>query len=200
MKRILLVLIILNSTAYAQDERYSISAHFGHSLSGWLYSDTDLRSCFNAGIEVRRQLKQSGLYLQTGLRWNEYGFGDTIQSYIWNGEDYDVSQDEIKLTFFYFTVPLIATYKFNKAVPGLTISAGPQMSVFLFQKSNINGLVSFDSGYNRILNFSTYFSMGYEHNIGDRWILGGEAYSNFIIGADTYYNFGIGISGRYILK
>ena len=139
---------------------------------------------------------QEGFYLQSGIRWNEYGWSQTVQSYVWNGGTYDVSQDDIKITFFYLTLPLIATYKFKKNVPGLTLSTGPQMSLFMFNK--INGNITSDP-WPPFFNFSAHFSLGYEHNLGDKWIVGGEAFSNLIFPFEAY-NFGIGISGRYILK
>lgn len=209
MKRVLIFLIILSATSYAQEEPYSLSSHFGYSLSNSMYANgqTDLKSTFNAGIEIRKQISQKGFHLQSGIRWNEYGFRDLFESFILWDDYAEVVNIDYRSTSFYLSIPLIATYKFKKTIPGLTLSAGPQVSFYLFNKSRYNEDINFYiSNYHPLLNLGLYFSAGYEHTIGERWIIGGEAYSNLNLpvsssfGSEGAYNFGIAISGRYILK
>jgi hypothetical protein len=183
MKRILLVLIIISSTSHAQEERLSISSHFGYSISSKLFASwADLRATFNAGVEIRKQIGKKGIYLQTGIRWNEFGWRQRYSTFDWNGESWELNDLDIKSTYFYLTLPLIATYKFKKLVPGLTLSAGPQLSVYMFRKGKINeDLEPTPANWETsIFNFNAHFAVGYEHNLGEKWILGGELYSNAI--------------------
>ena len=203
----LLIFIFISSSCCAQTESNSLSAHFGYSMSNLLWTDgTKLKSTFNAGIEVRHQIKQSLFHLQSGIRWNEYGFRDQVTEYIWYTENVTINEIDYKSTSFYLTVPLITTYKFKKHIPGLTFSAGPQLSFYMFNKSRLNDDITFSvSNSKPLLNLGFYFATGYEHNINDNWIIGGEAYSNINLPMGSFfgdygnYNFGVAITGRYIL-
>ena len=208
MKRLLFFLLIVSSTSFAQDERLSVSAHLGYSLSNHLYvsDETDFRSTFNAGFEMRKQIAESSFYLQTGLRWNEYGFRDMLVSCVSEEGYYFCDDIDYRVTYFFLSIPAIAIYKFKKIVPGLTLSAGPQLSVYVTDKTYSNGEINFGGfGYPR-LSLSSHFSLGYEKNIGDKWLIGVETFSNinypigWFFGLEGEYNFGLALSGRYILK
>lgn len=191
-----------------KNEKYSISSHFGYSLSQPIHWDyqTDYRSTFNAGIEIRKQIGQKGFYLQSGIRWNEYGYKETSYYYNSNSEGYTIQAIEHKSTSFFLTIPLIATYKFNKIAPGFTVSAGPQMSFYMFSKKKNNDETYFIKNNDPLLNLGIHFSTGYEHYINENWIIGGEVYSNLNFPIHSFFGFegdrnsGLAISGRYILK
>ena len=200
MKYLLTFLIISTSICYAQDEHYSINAHLGYGLSNSMFNggSTELKPTYNAGVEIRRQLGQKGLFLQTGLRWNEYGYRDRTIVYISNNEHNGLITVNYKETSFFLTLPIITTYKFEKALTGLTFSVGPQVSFDLFSKYVYGDDVHFGKSYSQIVNLAFYSSVGYEHNIGKNWIIGTEIFSNLI--PKSVYNFGVGLSSRYILK
>lgn len=208
MKTLLLFLIIC-SNCYAQNGSNSLSAHIGYSMSNLLWTDgTKLKPTYNAGIEFRHQIKESGFHLQSGIRWNEYGFRDQLTEYIWYPDGLVTNNIDFESTSFFITLPIITTYKFTKIVPGLTLSAGPQLSYYLFNKSKVNGNITFSvSNYKPRLNLGFYFASGYEHAISHNWVIGGEVYSNINhpIGSslgydDDYYNFGLAVTSRYILR
>lgn len=201
MKQLALFLLILSSTCQAQDEQLSVSAHFGYSLSELMFSydELDFRSTYNAGIEIRKRLGESQFFLQTGLRWNEFGWSQWIRSWVEFDSYYITSLDRYKFTYFFASIPIITTYKFKKGIPGLTLSAGPQVSFPLFHKTKVNDDISFSPPHQPALNFSTHFALGYEHQIRDNWILAGDLYTNLLF-PEFIYNFGIGLTGRYILK
>ena len=206
IKHLFLLLTALSTSAFAQNERYSISSHLGYALSDgtnyyYYYSPdvnpTDLRSTFSTGLEIRRQMGQKGFYLQSGIRLNGYGWRYKLTFIDPNTNDENINVYTTNLSV--LTIPLTATYKFNKIIPGLTISAGPQIGLLSHRKwqKNNNKLAS---QWNRISpQYSAFFSLGYEHNINNRWILGGAAFSNLVLPKEIY-NFGISISGRYVLK
>lgn len=204
----LIVLLLINSNCYAQIESNSISAHIGYSLSNALWTNgTNLKPTYNAGIEFRHQLKESGFHLQTGIRWNEYGFKSELTEYIWYPDGAVTNHIDFESTSFFITLPLITTYKFKKTVPGLTLSTGPQLSYYLFNKSKFNNNINFSVlNYKPLFNLGFYVATGYEYSLNYKWIIGGEAYSNINLplysnfGSEGNYNFGISLTGRYIFK
>lgn len=208
-KFFVLISLMLSSVSFAQTERYSISVTSAYALSDYTYIhqdyynsnnpySTDLRSTSNAGLEIRRQFGQKGLFLQSGFRWLGYGWKHTNNYSEWNGTD-SIDAGNINTTnLSYLTIPLIATYKFQKVIPGLTISSGAQFSLLSFRKWKQDGTV-LTSEWNmpdQSVNF--YFSLGYENDLSERLILGGELFSNLML--RNVYNFGVGISARYIFK
>jgi hypothetical protein len=98
----------------------------------------------------------------------------------------------------FVTIPFIATYKFNKIVKGITLSAGPQFSFLSFRKWKQDGSTLSSQWDLPDFAFSLYYAIGYERNIAERWILGGEVFSNLI--PKQIVNAGIGLNVRYILK
>lgn len=207
MKKLLILLTILCSTSYAQEGRYSLRVHLGYGITNVLFPTVgEPKPAYNAGIEIRRQTKNPNFYLQTGIRWNEYGYKYDTQLAIWNGEYHELIDATFKSTHFYVSIPLIATYKSEKIIPGLTVSFGPQLSVYTFSKWGYNNDFSFSSGQESILNLGVHSAVGYERNLSEKWLLGGEIYSNINLPINQYFfdfqgnqNFGIGISGRYVL-
>jgi hypothetical protein len=207
MKHIIIIIVLCCFNSFGQEERRSISATFCYGFTDWMHTQsTGLIGSFNAGIEIRQQLKSSGFYVQTGLRWNEYGYSDEGINYSWTGEGFDMVAYDYRATHFYLTIPIIATYKLKKIIQGLTFSAGPQFSFYTFTKSGFNDDLAFHTGRAEISNLGVFSSLGYEKNIGDHWILGGEVYSNFnfpiawYFGAEGYYNFGLAVTGRFLLQ
>ncbi len=201
--------LMLSSVSFAQTERYSISATSAYALSDFTLShydyynpdnpySTDLRSTFNAGIEVRRQFGNKGLFLQSGFRWLGYGWKHTHNYTEWNGSVLEDAVNVNTTNLSYVTIPLIATYKFQKVIPGLTISSGAQFSLMSFRKWKQDGAVLTSQWDMSDQSFSFYFSLGYEHELGERLLLGGELFSNLL--HENVYNFGVGISARYIIK
>ncbi len=187
----------------SEREQRSVSAHLGYGVSNSLWYETDLKPTFNAGIELRRQINQGRTYLQYGIRWNEYGYSETFQSFIWNGEYYDIQKSENKSTSFFLTAPLIFTFKSDQ---GITFSTGPQLSFYLFSKSNYGNEINFHGGDYPLLNFGLYCSTGYEYQVNSRWIIGGEVYTNLNFPLSKWgyelndHNFGLAVTGRYILN
>lgn len=208
MKILFLSLILISSISFAQTEQLSASAHIGYSMSNLLYNggSTNIKGAYNAGIEIRKQISEKGFFFQTGIRWNEYAFRNHTIIFISNSEHYGGITVPYENTSFYLTIPLITTYKFKKSFPGITLSAGPQMSFYLFSKTIINAEKRFYNAGNTIPNLGFHAAIGYEKNIGDNWIIGADIYSNTNFPIHSYfthesaYNFGIGLNGRYLLK
>lgn len=205
---LLFVFYFISFTGNAQGDPLSISANIGYGFSNQLEFNgyTELRSAYNAGIEVRKQVGQKGLYLQTGVRWNEYGYRYIYQTVDWSSGFAELVDVDYRSTSFFLTIPLIATYKLKAGIPGLTFSAGPQISYYVTTKRRLNGELSYVSGNQSAFNLGAHVSTGYERKIAENWILGGELYTNFNFPiGETYasqnvFNFGIGFTGRYILK
>lgn len=172
----------------------------------WNGGGTTLKSTFNAGLEFRKRIKSSNFHIQSGLRWNEYGFRYSFYNCL-DQEGYMICEYvDASITVFFASIPAIFTYKFQKFVPGLTLSVGPQLSVYINDKSVHNEDKSWGGYGYPPLSLSSHFSLGYEKNIGEKWLLGVETYSNlnfpisWFFGLDGNYNFGLALSGRYILK
>jgi hypothetical protein len=209
MRQLLFVLLIVCSAAHAQEGRYWIKAHFGYSVSNWMGTgiETQPRSTFNAGVEIQRRIGQSGFHLQSGLRWNEYGFRQMYETYIYNGEYYDVEDVDFRSTSYFLTLPFIVSYKFKEVLPGLNLSAGPQLSLYMFSKSKRNKDLNLHRWLFPPFNLGLHSAIGYERAIGERWMLGGELYSNFHFPFTFSYGFdggnfntGIAVSCRYLLR
>ncbi|MFD1553999.1 outer membrane beta-barrel protein [Putridiphycobacter roseus] len=205
MKQIFLFFIIFNSVSYGQSEQYSLAGHFGYALSNLsqYYSyvqvnKTECKSTYNIGIELRRQIGQKGIYLQSGIRLTGYGWKNSPVYYNWSSTEIIETTNVNTTNLSFVSIPLIATFKFSKIIPGLTISSGPQISLFSFRKWKQNGDVLSSQWSLPDLAFSVFLSLGYEYKISNTWILGTEVYSNLI--PKEVYNFGIAFSGRYILK
>lgn len=194
---------------FAQNERYSISTAAAYALSDFTYIhydyhnpnstySTDLRSTFNAGFEVRRQFGQKGFFLQSGLRWLGYGWKHTHNYSEWNGSSYEDAINVNTTNLSYLTIPLTATYKFQKGLPGVTISSGAQFSLIEYRKWKQDGTVLTTNWSAPDFSLSWYFSLGYERELAKNWLIGAELFSNLL--PDNVYNFGAGISARYIFK
>jgi hypothetical protein len=204
-----LISLIVTTGVFAQNERYSISVTSAYALSDFTnrhqdyinpnstYS-TDFRSTFNAGIEVRRQFGNKGFFLQSGFKWLGYGWKHTHNYSEWNGSAFEDAVNVNTTNLSYFTIPLIATYKFQRVIPGLTMSAGPQFSFVEFRKWKQDGEVLTADWIVPDLSMSMCFSLGYELELTERWLLGGELFSNLL--PENVYNFGLGLSFRYIFK
>lgn len=198
MKQLFLVILLMSSIAHAQTERYTLGTHFGFGLSdltNYPFSDISslnntFRHTFSSGLEIRRKMGETGFHLQSGIRWNGYGWRSSISS---NGK---LTISATNLSF--VTIPLIATYKFNKALKGITLSAGPQFSFLSFRQWKEDGTALSSQWDVPDLAFSVYYAVGYERNIAEKWIIGGEIYSNLI--PRQIVNFGLGFNLRYILK
>lgn len=199
VKSLLLPLLILSSMSYGQTERYSLRAHLDYSESNRITvgGHEDFRSTFNLGVEVRRRMGQKGFYLQSGIRWNEFGFASLMTSYIWNGVTHVGQVDYYRSTHFFVSIPCIATWKCQKKLTGVTFSLGPQLSFLILRKSKYDNETNFYS--DREIHLSGHFSIGYERPLNDKWLIGAEVISNAVI-PDGFYNFGIGIHANYILK
>ena len=207
MKHLLFLITFLNLNAFAQDERMSMSAHIGYCMSNTLFSETAQSNfCYNAGIELRHRLGVSNFFLQSGIRWNEYGFQDMHNEYIVDGSNTIVNRYMHESTIFLLSIPIITTYKLKSFIPGLTISAGPQLSFYMFSKSEGYDDVIFSSGNYAPTSLSFHTSVGYEYAISEKWIFGAEVNSNFnfpigwFFGSEGEYNCGLALTGRYILK
>lgn len=194
----MLFLFIFGSISYAQTDRYSIKTHINYTLSNMMTSGQDFRSTFNAGVEVRRRIGQNGFHLQSGIRWNEFGYGALLTSFLWNGVTYVEHVNYYKITRFYISLPVIATWKWQEKVPGFTISAGTQLSFLVLRKTTVDKEVNFYTG-DYLPQCIAHFSIGYERALNDRWFLGIEACTNAIL-PDRFYNFGVGLSANYLLK
>lgn len=208
MRQLLLIVILIGTNVLSQSEQFSVSAHLGYGFSNsmWNGGGTNLRSTFNAGVEFRKRIKSSNFHFQSGFRWNEYGFRHAYQSCI-EQDGYFICEDvDARITIFFASIPAIFTYKFQKGIPGLTISAGPQISVYVTDKSIHNDDINWRGYGYPPFSLSTHYSLGYEKKIGEKWMLGIESYSNlnfpigWFFGLDGNYNFGLALSGRYILK
>lgn len=208
MRQLLLIVLLIGTKALSQSEQLSVSTHLGYGFSNsmWNNGATNFRSTLNAGIEFRKRIKASNFHFQSGLRWNEYGFQQDILSCP-QFEGYFQCEDiNYRVTIFMASIPAIFSYKFQKFVPGLTLSVGPQLSVYINDKSVHNEDKSWGGYGYPPLSLSSHFSLGYEKNIGEKWLLGVETYSNlnfpigWFFGLEGDYNFGLALSGRYILK
>lgn len=208
-KFLVLISLLLSSVSFAQNERYSINATSAYALSDFTYIhqdynnpdnpySTDLRSTYNAGLEIRRQFGNKGLFLQSGFRWLGYGWKHTHNYTEWNGSAFEDAVNVNTTNLSYLTIPLIVTYKFQKGIPGLTISSGLQYSLLSFRKWKQDGATLTSEWNMPDKSYSFYFALGYENELSERLLLGGELFSNLML--RNVYNFGVGISARYIFK
>jgi len=101
-------------------------------------------------------------------------------NFFWSSEGLVETANNNTSNISFFTIPLIATYKFQKIIPGLTVSAGPQIALFSYRKWKQNGDVLATQW--AMPDFAVYgfASLGYEHQLNDQWIIGAETFLNVV--------------------